>query len=999
MRLLKCHSDGEFRLHDFHGSEIPPYAIVSHLRNEDDITFEDVGKVTDITKPGWQKLNFYNALITEHQLDYFWIDSCCVDRSSEAELTEMINSLFNWFQNARYCFAHLSDVENFSWEDSFWISKWFSRSWTLPALIAPKEIEFYSQNGRLLGNRKSLERNIQKITGIPSLALLGSYRLYSFNATTIFSWASRRSEEIPEDEAYALLSLFGVSMPAMYGEGKPQAFRRLQKQLVVSNVDADFQSFPGELYPTPVDESSFRLFVLYSGDVGSLLTGQIESHSISNPPVYTALSYVWGQEPPVHWITVNDGVVFIRPNLFHALQRIRPIGNEGSISLWVDSLCINQSDDVERTLQVQQMARIYQNAAKVAIWLGEADSTSHFAMNLVSDIESKNNVEERRELKRSWLKEHFGLIALGLILERPWFRRGWVLQEAAFSKSSTLYCGNRQIDMIAFVEAIREVRKFLETLDTTFLVDNSLNNFHDSPGVKLLDTVQDIFTKSDDNLILHHEMSLEALVELASFSDTTDQRDTIYALLNLANDVRPSVVTQITSKSLPKIVLDGKDEAQLQVSSAAEQAAMSKEDSKIPIPDTIIPDYSKDVLDVFTEFITHCCTKSKSLDIICRPWAPISSGLYMSQGLLLSGQLRRRECPSWIAKRENLAFGDPSEGSKHRIHGDVLVGSSRARIYNAHNDTNPNVTIEKRKESKEHGDEVSEGDSHSTDKENMDRRFNNNSKEGEEAENEEKNEEGKLQQVEGATSLSSLEPMESLSIYDVPAMVLPVTLNPRCHILHARGFSLGEISKTSTRMGGSIVTRECLDILGNIQYQRTSSPNSSERSKGIKVEMSDAIWRSLCAGRDEYGATAPAFYGTEIRQILTRVARLGPNDRYFTGTIDTEELIDVYSSELYKVIILTRIKNVVLNRRTFEINHRQSATSRTLVGLVPRKAEPGDQVCILYGCSVPVVLRRVDGGFWELVGEAYVDGFMDGEAFTLLGPAIHTTHEQTFEIH
>jgi len=114
-----------------------------------------------------------------------------------------------------------------------------------------------------------------------------------------------------------------------------------------------------------------------------------------------------------------------------------------------------------------------------------------------------------------------------------------------------------------------------------------LANFYESPAVRLLDTIEGAFRKSANGDIFQRRMSLETLVDLGTFSETTDQRDTIYALLNLANDI----------------------------------ASFSRPDQS----DTIIPDYGKDVLDVFVDFILHCCYHSGSLDIICRPWAPISS--------------------------------------------------------------------------------------------------------------------------------------------------------------------------------------------------------------------------------------------------------------------------------------------------------------------------------------------------------------------------------------
>ena len=92
-----------------------------------------------------------------------------------------------------------------------------------------------------------------------------------------------------------------------------------------------------------------------------------------------------GQEPAIHQILINNCATIIRPNLFHALQRIRaPYTDE--VRLWVDSLCIDQLGDLERNEQVQKMAQIYNKADHVIIWLGDEDSTSRVANDLVDDI-------------------------------------------------------------------------------------------------------------------------------------------------------------------------------------------------------------------------------------------------------------------------------------------------------------------------------------------------------------------------------------------------------------------------------------------------------------------------------------------------------------------------------------------------------------------------------------------------------------------------------------
>jgi len=115
------------------------------------------------------------------------------------------------------------------WEAAFGNSRWFTRGWTLQELIAPPSVEFFSSNSYRLGDKKSLEVQLHKITGIPVLALRGRPpRDFSFDERV--SWARDRNTKREEDLAYCLLGFFDMSMPIIYGEGKENVFRRLNRE-------------------------------------------------------------------------------------------------------------------------------------------------------------------------------------------------------------------------------------------------------------------------------------------------------------------------------------------------------------------------------------------------------------------------------------------------------------------------------------------------------------------------------------------------------------------------------------------------------------------------------------------------------------------------------------------------------------------------------------------------------------------------------------------------
>jgi hypothetical protein len=185
MRLLeRSSSAGKFILtKDFiDDDEVPPYAILSHTWVErEEVTFDDLTNDAGKDKLGYEKIWFCGERARRDGLQYFWVDTCCINKANFTELSQAINSMFHWYQNATKCYVYLSDISttkqkssdqsfNFSWESAFRVSRWFTRGWTLQELLAPGSVEFFSREGRLLGNKEILERQICEITGIPGQA-------------------------------------------------------------------------------------------------------------------------------------------------------------------------------------------------------------------------------------------------------------------------------------------------------------------------------------------------------------------------------------------------------------------------------------------------------------------------------------------------------------------------------------------------------------------------------------------------------------------------------------------------------------------------------------------------------------------------------------------------------------------------------------------------------------------------------------------------------------
>jgi hypothetical protein len=238
MHLLHAEEDGTFTLDEFFGNDIPPYAILSHTWGADseEVSFSDIIGGTGESKCGYAKIRFCGKKAAEDGLTYFWVDSCCIDKTSSTELSEAINSMFRWYQNAVKCYVYLSDVlvddsiSSKRWTSDFKKSRWFTRGWTLQELIAPNSVEFYSKEEHLLGDKTSLEQTLHDVTGIAIQALRGS-PLSLFDIDDRMSWAVGRNTKREEDAAYCLLGIFNTHMPLLYGEGRVKAMHRLRKEI------------------------------------------------------------------------------------------------------------------------------------------------------------------------------------------------------------------------------------------------------------------------------------------------------------------------------------------------------------------------------------------------------------------------------------------------------------------------------------------------------------------------------------------------------------------------------------------------------------------------------------------------------------------------------------------------------------------------------------------------------------------------------------------------
>ncbi|KAI1420036.1 HET-domain-containing protein [Xylaria sp. FL1777] len=243
MRLIDTKT---LELKEFH-HEIPPYAILSHTWGSEEVTFQEylLAMGPDSTrhshikrKSGFSKIIGACKRAQNDKLAYLWCDTNCIDKSSSAELSEAINSMYAWYRDSVVCYAYLADVGCVV--PGLWMelkkNRWFTRGWTLQELLAPENVLFFNTDWVLIADRQQLAQPIYEATRIHVGALRDRNTIPSYSVAQRMSWAANRQTSRQEDIAYCLLGIFGINMPLLYGEGS-KAFTRLQEEIIKVSDD------------------------------------------------------------------------------------------------------------------------------------------------------------------------------------------------------------------------------------------------------------------------------------------------------------------------------------------------------------------------------------------------------------------------------------------------------------------------------------------------------------------------------------------------------------------------------------------------------------------------------------------------------------------------------------------------------------------------------------------------------------------------------------------
>ncbi|KAJ5648793.1 uncharacterized protein N7484_002516 [Penicillium longicatenatum] len=284
----------------------------------------------------------------------------------------------------------------------------------------------------------------------------------------------------------------------------------------------------------PLDaEDTIRLleFENEEGHMG-FIRCQMKHVRLTDEPIYEALSYAWGDPIPTITVICNDRIFKVSANLESALFRLQ----QTAVPFWIDAICINQTDNAERSKQVKMMSHIYQKARRVNIWLGESDgetwaplSPTYSLLKIPAVLAStgRRNCLEMTPLE---LRKHLAISGSGdpavesffRLMMRPWFRRIWIIQEVAVSREAWVWCGRFAVQWKDFALALKYAK---EAGLATKINGNLFERVHRIELVRQ-EVADSNFTQRDVHHLLFRYYDFLA----------TNRKDKVYAVLGLAKE-------------------------------------------------------------------------------------------------------------------------------------------------------------------------------------------------------------------------------------------------------------------------------------------------------------------------------------------------------------------------------------------------------------------------------------------------------------------------------
>ena len=706
-----------------------------------------------------------------------------------------------------------------------------------------------------------------------------------------------------------------------------------------------------KLCPLRSPSTDIRILKLRGGEPQTPLHCTLTTRPLKSTqhPNYEALSYHWGEGEPTEEIILNTkekefpDPFMVRPNLASALKQLRY--RDRSRYLWIDAICINQDDNSERNVQVALMDGVYSGASEVCVWLGDADENSGLALSFISRVVILDDFD--RLVADSRTPHEWA--ALSDLMKREWFSRRWVVQEIALAKAARLYCGDSSADWSDFAVAVslfeaveiddRSISKTIQRSENFNRIPDFLGEIQFLGATRLVDATSNLFRKAKSGEVQEKLLTLEALVSNLSAFKASRPHDTIYAVIALAKGIR--------SMAKP---YKGADGAETPVTPTATLAAddrgpttsSAREDSdtSLPVAESRPQDGEP------ASFISRKATLPSVPEAQVQQSAtPMLNGGPKARPMIIHTD-RQKDLAKRVSKRLKSIVDDNTflidydtpffDVCKDFLTFTVKMDRSLDII------CRPWVPVEGFP-----NDQTKPSWLLTTEKTAFGIRPDKNYSRA------------NADTLVGAPGLGKRNYNASKSTKVIPGSGLfwHFGTGAEAYSMFVQGFIIDEVRKKGPYAPDGIILNEWLAAGGWDDHT---------------AEPPDQFWRTLVADRGPNGLNPPTFY--------PRACKAARNQSVKGSHISTSSLVH-YGKSTIVAKFARRVQEVIWMRRLI-------TTERDLLGLAPAETKKRDLICILYGCSVPVVLRmhsdeKTGKEYFQFIGECYVHGLMDGEAFDI----------------
>lgn len=664
------------------------------------------------------------------------------------------------------------------------------------------------------------------------------------------------------------------------------------------------------------------------------------------PLDYNALSWCWrastGADTSLevmHLICNGSNYKFmVSPNLAAALRVLIAMG---VTMIWIDWICINQSDLKERSNQVQMMSTIYGEAECVYVWLGEERDDSKEAFQFIPELLKTSNFSTliAKEQHQRWG-------ALKNLMMRDWFSRRWIIQEIALAKKAKLLCGSSSLDWSHFADAISLFNVFETSSRGVSDLMMSQEQYKHHPdflgaisalgAARLVDITDNLFRPGREDR--HKRDRIERLEKLVcgfTAFNASEARDTVYAILAIARDTLPQTDQQVEVVLRPQPAPDVDTEKKM-ITASKTFATIFKEFAvscleRMQAARSYKVDYALPISDIYVGFVRFCIRHARethstqALDILCRPWAPDPDSFDLDH---VDEEPEHGHWRARFGHKKDYEGGRAKNPSKATT--EFLYQSPRPRQpwrpinIEADTDTIPSWIPSISRFS--YGwDGVDDDVKLRMTRKNADILV---------------GEPGKsIYSACGSKGVTRALRFEHGVIEDLDD---PDIDNTHYHSAYVEGFVLGTVATTSERSQSGTIPKPWSSLV------ERNPPSSGSSSALWSRDAAENFWRTLFGDRTHTGQNTPRCYRLVLEQNYNGAGDVDLSDQLYWGTCAPAKEV------------ARRIHAMIWNRKLMRVRLTGDQNRRDeILGLAPDGVKDNDLICILYGCSVPVVMRRI----------------------------------------